>query len=462
MLASRRHFLRSAVAVASAAPAYSALSGCTSTTSAEDVGLVADPEGWLDLPPGFSYVRFSTTGELMSDGLLVPERHDGMGAFAVDGEPDKVRLVRNHEVRPDRNAVGAFDNVPADQTFPSTDLIYDFSPDGHPLKGGTTTLLYNTRTQELESAHLSIAGTATNCAGGVTPWGSWLTCEETYEMPGAHATKAHGFVFEVPAANPGLAEPIPLTDMGRYKHEAAAVDPRTGIVYLTEDHEEGLIYRFLPNARGELAKGGRLQALALMDQISADTRNWRAADYTAGQSLPVRWIDMQDVTAPDGDLHLRGYATGAARFARGEGMAWAVEPRGSAVYFACTTGGVARKGQIWRYQPSPVEGTPDETSAPGQLVLHYESPGPQTMDMCDNIVAAPWGHLIICEDGDNDEFVHGLTPSGGVYTIARNAHPDKSEFAGACFSPDGSTLFVNVQSPGATFAITGPWRNLVV
>ncbi|MDJ0921469.1 MAG: DUF839 domain-containing protein [Henriciella sp.] len=462
MFASRRHFLRSAVAMASAAPAYTALSGCSSTQSAESVGLIADPEGWLDLSPGFSYVRISPTGETMSDGLLVPARHDGMGAFAVEGAPEKVRLVRNHEISAGRNEVGAFDKVPADQAFPFKDMIYDFSPDGAPLKGGTTTLVYNTKTQNLESSHLSLAGTATNCAGGVTPWGSWLTCEETYELPGRHAGKAHGFVFEVPSTSPGPVQPIALTDMGRFKHEAAAVDPRTGIVYLTEDHEEGLFYRFLPNAKGELVQGGRLQALALMDQAGAETHNRSGTDFIAGTALPVRWIDLDHVKAPDGDLHLRGHAAGAARFVRGEGMAWAVEPQGTAVYFACTTGGKAKKGQIWRYRPSAYEGTADEASAPGQLVLHYESPSAQVMDMCDNLVAAPWGHLIICEDGDNDQFVHGLSPTGDVYTIARNAHPGKSEFAGACFSPDGTTLFVNVQTPGATYAITGPWQNLVV
>lgn len=462
MLASRRHFLRSAVAMASAAPAYSALSGCSSTQSAEAAGLIADPEGWLDLPPGFSYVRLSPTGDTMSDGLLVPSRQDGMGAFAVEGEPDKVRLVRNHEISAGRSDPGAFEDVPRNRAFLDKDAIYDFGPDGMPLKGGTTTLVYNTKTEQLESSHLSLAGTATNCSGGVTPWGSWLTCEETYELPGKDAGKAHGFVFEVPAAAPGLVKPVALTDMGRFKHEAAAIDPSTGIVYQTEDHKEGLTYRFLPNTNGELANGGRLQALALMDQASADTRNWQGQHIAVGQSLPVRWIDMEDVTAPDGDLHIRGFAAGAARFARGEGMAWAVEPSGNSVYFAATTGGAAQKGQIWRYIPSPFEGTSDEASAPGQLVLHYQSPGAQVMDMCDNLVAAPWGHLVICEDGDNDQFVHGLSPEGRVYTIARNAHPDRNEFAGACFSPDGTTLFVNVQTPGATYAITGPWQSLAV
>jgi uncharacterized protein len=257
----------------------------------------------------------------------------------------------------------------------------------------------------------------------------------------------------VPATATAPVEPVALTAMGRFEHEAAAIDPDTGIVYMTEDDADGLFYRFLPDAPGELAKGGRLQALKVKDQAGLDTRNWgNGPDIAPGQGFAAEWIDLDHVEAPDADLRLRGFAKGAAKFARGEGCAWATDKAYSgAVYFACTTGGTAKKGQIWAYQP-----------ATGTLTLHYESPGADTMDMCDNIVASPWGHLIICEDGDHDQFVHGLRPDGTLYTIARNAHPGRSEFAGACFSPDGATLFVNVQTPGATYAITGPWATIAV
>jgi secreted PhoX family phosphatase len=81
-------------------------------------------------------------------------------------------------------------------------------------------------------------------------------------------------------------------------------------------------------------------------------------------------------------------------------------------------------------------------------------------DMCDNIVAAPWGDIVLCEDGSPDEFVRAVRPDGGVYPIARNAHVLQNELAGACFAPDGRTLFVSIQSPGITFAIRGPWESL--
>ncbi|MEO0784945.1 MAG: alkaline phosphatase PhoX [Pseudomonadota bacterium] len=449
--------------MAAAAPAFSALPGC-STTLGEDgqSALPADPDGWLNLPEGFSYTRFSTTGETMSDGLLVPTRHDGMGCFPVEGDGDRCVLVRNHEVRARSPEEGAFGADYAGLESVDRKAIYDFSADDAPLAGGTTTLVYNTKTRQLERSHLSLAGTDKNCSGGITPWGSWLTCEETLQTPGRHAQREHGYVFEVPAAGQGLTPAVPLKAMGRFEHEAAAIDPRTGIVYMTEDDGEGLFYRFLPETPGELVKGGRLQALVLLDQAGADTRNWDGATISQGQTLRVRWIDMAHVESPDGDLKDRGFAAGAARFARGEGLAWAIQTDGASAYFACTNGGAAKVGQIWRYAPSPYEGTAREADAPGMLTLHYESQSASDLDYCDNIVASPWGHLTICEDADRACRVHGLTPDGRLYTIAENPHPEGGEFAGACWSPDGSTLFVNIQTPGATYAITGPWERLAV
>ena len=463
---SRRAFLQRAVAVAGAAPAFQALTGCAQTpvvarVADKSTALLPDPGGWLDLPEGFTYRVFGQTGEAMADGLVTPDRHDGMACFPVEGDADRCLLVRNHEIGAGRAENGPFGKGDALASKIDAAKVYDFTPDGRPLYGGTTTLLFNTRTQALESAHLSLIGTATNCAGGPTPWGSWLSCEETQETPGANARRDHGYVFEVPATRSGLADPVPLKDMGRYKHEAVAVDPATGVVYLTEDAGDSLFYRFLPNAPGELAKGGRLQALALMEMRAADTRNWgEAGQIPVGRTFETVWIDMDDVTAPDGDLRLRGARAGAAIFARGEGMAYALHEGKSEIFFACTSGGRAKLGQIWKYAPSPYEGQTREADAPGRLTLFVESDSPDQFDMCDNIVAAPWGDLIICEDGSDDEYVRGVRRDGSVYSIARNAHPGKSEFAGACFSPDGRTLFVNIQSPGATFAITGPWARL--
>ncbi|MGD2134400.1 MAG: DUF839 domain-containing protein [Maricaulaceae bacterium] len=467
MTFSRRSFLHSAAWLALAAPAFQTIAARAGAQETSGSPLQPDPEGWLDLPEGFSYRILSRAGDVMSDGLIEPRSHDGMAAFPVEGDSDRCIIVRNHEMGLAGQSGNAFGEDLALAAGVDPALIYDTSPEGHPLSGGTTTLLVNLRTGMVERSHLSLAGTARNCAGGPTPWGSWLTCEETKELPGPNVTKPHGYVFEVPAAEEGLVQPRPLLAMGRFNHEAAAVDPATGVVYMTEDEGDSLFYRFIPNTPGDLAAGGRLQALAVRSQPSMDARNWSEDDggieahhVAVGASLEVDWIDLEDTDSPNNDLRWRGFEAGAARFARGEGMAYAAEGLSGAVYFACTSGGPARAGQIWRYVPSAYEGDGAEVEAPGRLELFVESSDREVMDMCDNICAAPWGGLVVCEDGPDDEYLRAVMADGRVIPLARNAHPDQSELTGACFSPDGSTLFVNIQNPGVTFAITGPWSKL--
>jgi len=423
--------------------------------------LVSDPNGMLDLPQGFSYRILSQGGEAMSDGLVVPGQFDGMGCFALEGS--RVALVRNHELR-GRNAnhrdwgPGGQDQALIDRL--PVDKAYGTYKDGRPLPGGTTTLIYDMATGEVVSQHLSLAGTSTNCCGGHTPWGSWLTCEETEETPAdADVTKEHGYVFEVPAAASGLVDPVPLKAMGRFAHEAVCVDPATGIVYLTEDKVDGLFYRFIPNTPGKLAEGGRLQALAVKGQPGASTTNHDARLWNVGDWVEAEWIDMDDVESPAGDLRSRGHAAGAALVARGEGIFWGANE----LYMTATTGGPIQRGQVLRYVPSPAEGTPQEAAQPGRLQLFVESTNEKTMNMADNLAIAPNGHLILCEDNYSDttrNHLKGVTPDGKVYTIARNVFRGNAELAGAVFSPDGSTLFVNIMFPGITLAITGPWDSV--
>jgi len=242
--------------------------------------------------------------------------------------------------------------------------------------------------------------------------------------------------------------------MGRFVHEAVAVDPRTGIVYQTEDREDGLIYRYLPTKRGDLHAGGRLQALALVSGAH-DARNWPGEEphLQVGEKHAVKWIDLDDVDAPNDDLRTRGFALGACRFARCEGM-WMGERE---VYFVSTDGGRKQIGQVFRYAPSAHEGTAKESAAPGKLELFIEPNDPERVRNPDNVTIAPWGDVILCEDtGGSDARLVGVTPEGALYTFAHARMP--GEFAGATFAPDGSTLFVNIQQSGVTLAITGPWR----
>ena len=416
--------------------------------------LLADPAGLFDLPKGFSYRVISSAGEAMDDGFVTPGNFDGMGCFPIDAS--RVALVRNHELGPGHQEQGPAGGKRRLEARLRGGAAYGFDNDGRALPGGTSTLVYNLGSGRRESQYLSLAGTAVNCAGGPTPWGSWLSCEESTLGPG-EVSRAHGWVFDVPARLRGLVKPEPLKALGRFRHEAAAVDPASGIVYLTEDREESLFYRFVPDAPGRLRSGGRLQALAFRDTRAADTRNWKSVGMEPGSNREIRWIDLDEVHSPEDDLRKRGHAAGAALFARGEGI-----HRGNGeYYFTCTSGGTARLGQVMRYSPSKEEGRPGEASAPGRLQLFVESTDPLVMDYADNITVAPWGHLIACEDRSGGETNHlkGITPEGKIYTFARlNAD---TELAGACFSPDASTMFVNVYNPGRTLAITGPWNALL-
>ncbi len=185
-----------------------------------------------------------------------------------------------------------------------------------------------------------------------------------------------------------------------------------------------------------------------------DTRNWPTLpSFPIGQPLAAEWIELQDVDSPRLDLRYRGRAQGAAVFARGEG-AWWGEGEG---YFTMTNGGKTTMGQVFRYRPSPFEGTAREHEEPGTIELFAEPNNSELVRNCDNLTIAPWGDLILCEDTKGQNRMIGVTPAGKFYPIAVNVAPEGSEWAGACFSPDGTTLFANVQKPGYTVAITGPW-----
>ena len=400
---------------------------------ADKIGsLVPDPQGILDLPAGFQYRILSRAGETMNDGHIVPNNHDGMAAFA--GKDGTTILVRNHEVNP----LQAVNNLTAD--IPQ----YDRN-----CSGGTTTLIVD-RERNLTKHYLSLAGTNRNCAGGTTPWDSWISCEEEvstpYPPPGltpaqiypywGKVSQKHGYNFEVPAQG-GLATPIPLVAMGRFRHEAIATDPKTGYIYQTEDRVNSCIYRFRPYHTANLQGGGILEALVIQNLPRVDT----GVNFPVGKPHKVSWVKLDDVDPEHDTLRFEAQAKGAAVFRRGEGMCYA----NGELYWTATNGGAAQVGQIFRYDP-------DKQT----LEIFVESPGRGVLDYPDNLTLAPFGDLIVCEDGRGDQFVVGITPEGRYYPFARNAL-NYSEFAGVCFSPDGQTMFVNIYNPGMTLAIWGDW-----
>ena len=439
MLLNRRNF----IGATGAAFSGLLLNGCTgrsapltsAPSSFADYGpLVPDPAGMLDLPRGFSYRLLSSLGNAMTDGCTVPDKADGMGCFSLGN--DEIVLIRNHELVPADDAGGV--------------LAKGFGTrDGAIVPGGTTSIVLDATTLEVKREFRSLAGTIRNCSGGITPWGSWLTCEEAPTGPGQRfgegLAENHGWVFEVPANATGLIDAVPLKAMGRFNHEAACIDPRTGIVYLSEDRDDSVLYRFVPTTPGRLGDGGLLQAMVV--EGLSDTRNWTSADMAVGSRHTVRWIDCDDVESPNDDLRSRAAAKGAAVVARGEGI-----HTGTDEIFVCSTNGGQRKlGQILRLVP----GTGGE---PDQIELFFESQSKDQFNYGDNLTVGPNGHLIVCEDQYTevvDNHLRGITPDGRAYTLGRLRM--QTELAGGCFSPDGKWFFVNAYSPTRTLAITGPW-----
>lgn len=374
--------------------------------------LVEDPGGVLDLPKGFQYRIISEEGTALKGGAPIPGRYDGMAAF--QGPHNTTVLIRNHELDADEDPL--IGNNPFDPS----------------QAGGTTGIVVGEGRKRVEE-FVASCGTVRNCAGGATPWGTWLTCEETEEDEG------HGYVFEVMPEDPeNDLSKTPIKEMGFFSHEAVGIDPETGVAYLTEDSRSraSFLYRYVPEdpspRPGSLQKGGRLQALA----IEEATRS--ARDFEKGQSFGARWIDV-DPTIPNEEAFSRG----AVRFKRLEGAHFS----GGAFWFDDTVGGEERLGQIYRYLPE------DE-----KLELFYEGTETNRIENPDNITVSPWGDLFFAEDGDKTNRILGLTPQGELYEFARCRLGD-TELAGPTFSPDGQTFFVNIFQPGKTLAIWGPFMS---
>ena len=456
-------------AVALGAPAFRAL---------RPIADQRDGKVRLHLPEGFSYRSFHDTEStvVLDDDTVLPGRHDGMAAFA--GEGGRVTLVRNHEI-----------NGPVPAPFgPVGDHTYD------PRAGGGCTVIDVSLRGEVDEAWTGINGTMMNCSGGAMPWGTWVTCEETVNGPdvGPDFTRAsnvpltqpHGYIFEVPTE--GRASGVPITKAGRFAHESVAFDPRGGSLYLSEDNfafPSGF-YRYTPKTSplgtGRLDNEGRLQMLKVkgVDEAHLEAAQKKGARYH------VEWVDIDDPdptfpyvpgedapTTNDEALTYvgdQGRAQGAAGFSRLEG---AVFDNG-VVYFTSTQGGGAPMsgpnniggygngyGQVWGYD------TRSET-----LFLVYQSPSRAVLDFPDNITTSARGTLILCEDNTEDNYIRGLSRGGQLWDIALNrltsstgADRSNDEFAGSTFSPDGHTLFVNIQaSRGMSFAIWGRWERIGV
>jgi len=397
--------------------------------------------GPMKLPAGFTAIPFGAADKTtMSDGLKTPNAHDGSAIFKAKG--GRLTMIRNQELAGLGHSIGK-------------ENAYDRN-----AKGGVTRSLFDPNTGQLVASSLVLNGTHNNCNGGRTPWGSWLTCEETTDGKFKGFESEHGYVFEVPSDATRPVDPKPIKAMGRFLHEACAIDPKTGIVYMTEDNGPDGFYRYLPNNRRRLHQGGKLQMLCVNGRSKYNT----VKGQKVGEKLPCEWVTIDDPDPEDAERHpdrvyRQGRAKGAARFMGLEGANWG---QGS-VWFTASESGDILAGQVWKY-------TPSKNLKHGTLELMFESTDRKVLDEPDAIVVSPRGGVVLCEDGDGEDggtnFLRVLTPAGKMETFARNTTPmaigkgekGVTEWSGACYSPDGKWLFVNLYHPGLSYAITGPWE----
>ncbi len=521
----------------------------------------------LKLPPRFSYNSLGWVGDTLSGGSsqTTPSRHDG-GAI-VSARGGIITYIRNHEVTTGEthNASGStfFDASPGESGGSRGNFNVQDALDGF-ASGGCTRLIYSARSRRLLRADPGIGATQNNCAGGFNPFargrGGWITCEENFGAGG----RTHGFAFEVPAQ--GFASGVPLKQMGRMEHEAVAIDPRTGVVLLTEDNSptHSGIYLFVPDSVSDVRRNGgytgrrdelvpgKLYMLAVKGRPNEPMTNRSIGDTfeiesveipqgegpgeAAGPPIPVsdplstaafgsfitggtRIVDPRSMagngaaipgfslisrTSSSSSPYVAGFAQGGAIFARPEG-AWFDERSGCFVFLDTNAGpdnpslsgtsSSTNTGAVYVFKPdlaAPQNGTLEVVYVGSTLA---SSNGP------DNITVHPTtGTLFICEDGDQDvQRLLAVTPSGDTFVFAENnivltqdqvantmdmngvwRNPDfidedlagaatastpvsfmGAEWAGASFSPDGDTLFVNIQGPGWTFAITGPFNEVL-
>jgi secreted PhoX family phosphatase len=401
--------------------------GPLSPTAAANTGEVL-----LSLPGGFGYNVFGRTGAPMSDSHPTPKSHDGMGVF--DSPANYWKIVRNHEIQDFAGTSGTL----------SSPRPYDSL-----AGGGVTILIIDKATRLPVNDFTSLTGTVRNCSGCVTPWNTWLTCEETTLGTSAGYAKPHGYCFEVFPDAVSSGNPAALTRMGRFRHEGAAVDRKTGIVYMTEDNTPNSgFYRFIPNNYGRLDQGGKLQMLSVRGQPHYNTRTGQ----TAGNILLADWVDIPDPDPAGAGTNAaavfdQGWAAGGAVFARLEGCIAEFDR----IIFISTTGGDHSTGQVWEYRP--------RKGNSGRLKLLYESPSAAVLNMPDNVLLGSNGNIFMAEDNGAENYLRILSPNGSISDFAKNVVPGFTtfEFTGCCFSPNKNTLFVNIQTPGITFAIWGPW-----
>ena len=407
--------------------------------------------GVLELPVGFELRLVQQAGDGMDDGFVMPGQPDGMACF--EQEDGSWVLLRNHELSTaaamgqwNPEVLGRADTLDASPRFAAEPrgCVSRVVLDSGRLHSDFSESSF--RTRSVVASHLVLAGTDSNCAGGVVN-GGWVSCEES-SAPG------HGYAFLTLPGDQALVAPRPIRSWGRFHREAVVIDPETGTVYMTEDRADGCFYRFVPEDSREPLGVGKLQALAVpgVPDTNAHAVAGDGPAWPDGHVWKVEWVDIVDPQAKEESCRAQGARAGATGFCRGEGLSL-----GRGVWFSASTGGAAGGGQVFRLD-----------SEGRTLTLELEVTDRSILSCPDNLCLTPWGDLLMCEDNYErteqvtHQHIRGMRPDGSIYDLARNPmnQPDDAgpEFTGACFSPDGRVLFVNVQTPQhMTLAIRGPW-----
>ncbi|MGW0843253.1 alkaline phosphatase PhoX [Streptomyces sp. NPDC002787] len=318
------------------------------------------------------------------------------------------------------------------QTVPGTSYTWHNAPDGGACYADDTGWIYVSNSEinpsggasavrfsstgTVTSAYRILSSTRQNCAGGKTPWNTWLSCEEV----------DRGYVYETDPW--GVKAAVRRDAMGRFKHEAAAADPTRGVIYMTEDVTDGCFYRFRPTTWGDLSSG-------TLEVLVAGT----------GTSGPVTWSRVPD---PTGATATRNQVSGAKRFNGGEGC-----------YYADDTCWFTTKGdnRVWQYNAAAqtIELAYDDSLVTG---------GTAPLTGVDNVTGTSSGDLFVAEDGGNME-ICVITPNDVIAPFLRIDGQSSSEITGPAFSPDGRRLYFSSQrgtsgssSGGITYEVTGPFR----
>ena len=405
---------------------YGPLSPVVDNTTGEEI---------LALPAGFQYWSLGDVGSPMADGLPTPPAHDGMAAFRWGR---KIRLVRNHEVRG------------ASPAFGGGGTAYD--PDAG---GGNTIVEFDPRNPSQPRTWGVLAGTSTNCAGGATPWQTWLTCEETVEVLG----KPHGYVFEVPARAEGFQQATPIPSMGRFAHEAVAVEPGTNIVYLTEDAgATSGFYRHVPAStravRWPVAACRRSRSWAPPTPTSARGSRPAPASRSSGSTsrspMPTSPTGRPCSVRPPPVAPRRSAGSRARGTRRPTGRSTSTRRTGA--------------------PPAPARcgrGTGSAGASTSSSSTNRRRP-----TCCSSRTTSRSARAVACccartLTGSASRSCGGSPATAGCTTSRPTSVPGTipgsttprswDEFAGATFLDDW--LFVNIQTPGVTLAITGPWRD---